>query len=86
MVNVPVARAPTAITASRRPVEQGWMPPSLARHRRRLGESLLYVGACLGLLLYCDISFCLLIGIGLHLLRTWWLTHPHDTGRWYGGF
>jgi hypothetical protein len=86
MANVPATQALIAITASCRPIEQGWIPPSLARHRRRLGETLLCVSACLGLLLYRDISFCLLIGIGIHLLRTWWLTHPHDTGRWSGGF
>jgi hypothetical protein len=69
MVNVPVAEARTMIIASRRPVEQGRTPPSLPGHHSRSGESLLSADACLGLLLYHDTSFCLLIGVGHHLLR-----------------
>jgi hypothetical protein len=67
MVEVFVAGAPTAIVASCRPVVQGWMPPLVGPHHRP-GKSLLCAGACLGLLLYRDAEFCLLIGIGLHLL------------------
>jgi hypothetical protein len=66
-----MAGAPAVITASHRPVEQGWMPPSLAGHHHLPSESLLYAGACLNLLLCRDTDFCLLIGIGLYLLRTW---------------
>jgi hypothetical protein len=69
MANVPAAGAPTAIFASRHLIEQGRTPP-LAGHHHLPGESLLYAGACLGLLLCCDIGFCLLIGVGLRLLRT----------------
>jgi hypothetical protein len=58
------------ITASHSPVKQGQTPSSLTGHRRRLGESLLCAGACLGLLLCHDVGFCLLIGVGLHLLCT----------------
>jgi hypothetical protein len=67
MVNIPMAGAPTS---SRRSVVQGRMPPSLVRHRHQPGESLLYVGACLGLLLSHDADFCLFIGVALRLLRT----------------
>jgi hypothetical protein len=70
MVNVPVVGAPVAISAHRHPVEQGWTSPSLAGHHHQPGESLLCADACLGLLLCHDIDFCLLIGIGLHLLCT----------------
>jgi hypothetical protein len=65
MVNVLMAVAPSAITTSRHPIEQGCMPPSLVGHRRRPGESLLCAGACLGLLLCRDTGFCLLIGVEL---------------------
>jgi hypothetical protein len=70
MVNVPVAGAPAAFTASHRPIEQGRMPLSLVVHRRQPSESLLCVGTCLGLLLCRDTDFSLLIGVGLRLLRT----------------
>jgi hypothetical protein len=68
MVNVPMVGAPTVITDSRRPIEQGLTPPSLAGHHHRSGESLLC--ACLGLLHCCDADFCLLIGGGVRLLHT----------------
>jgi hypothetical protein len=45
------------------------MPP-LVGHRHHPCESLLWAGACLGLLLCRDAGFFLLIGVGLHLLRT----------------
>jgi hypothetical protein len=70
MANVSVVGAPIAITASRRPVEQGRMPPSLVGHRRQPGESLLYADACLGLLLCRHGGFCLFIGVGFRILRT----------------
>jgi hypothetical protein len=56
----------TAIATSRRPIKQGWAPPPV-RHRHRLGGSLLYAGAFLGLLLCRDVGLRLLIGVGLHL-------------------
>jgi hypothetical protein len=67
----PIAGAPIVIAASCRPVMQGQIPPLLRPHRR-LGESLLHAGAPLGLLLCHDAGFCLLIGVGLHLLRMRW--------------
>jgi hypothetical protein len=74
MANTPAAGAPAAITASHHPVEQRRMPPSLAGHCRRPGESLLCANACLGLLLCRDAGFYLLIGIGLCLLA--WEREP----------
>jgi hypothetical protein len=70
MANVPTVGAPAMITASLRSIEQGRVPPSLARHRRRPGESLLYASACLGFYLCGDADFFLLIGVGLRLLHT----------------
>jgi hypothetical protein len=70
MANVPTAGSPTVITTNCHPVEQGWMPPSLTGRHRRPSESLLCVGACLGLLLCHDAEFSLLIGVGFLLLRT----------------
>jgi hypothetical protein len=60
------------ISASSHPVTQGRMPP-LVGHPRMPGESLLYAGAYLGLMLCRDASFYLLIGIGPCLLHTRWL-------------
>jgi hypothetical protein len=62
MLNVLAVGAPAVITANCHPAEQGRMPPCLAGHRRRLGESLLCADACLGLLLCRDTE-------GLRLLR-----------------
>jgi hypothetical protein len=59
------------IASSYHPIEQGRMP-SLVEHHRRPSESLLYVGACLGLLLCHDVDFYLLIGVGLCLLHMRW--------------
>jgi hypothetical protein len=56
MADVPVAGAPTAITASFYPITQGLTPP-LVRPRRWPGESLLHAGARLGLLLCRDVNF-----------------------------
>jgi hypothetical protein len=50
-----------------------WRMPPLVGHPYRPGESLLYVDACLGILLYRDANFYLLIGIGPHLLHMRWL-------------
>jgi hypothetical protein len=47
------------------------MPP-LVGNPCRLDESLLCASACLGLLLYHDTGFYLLIGVGPHLLHMWW--------------
>jgi hypothetical protein len=57
MTNVSAAGAPIVTTANRHLVEQGRAPP-LAGHRPRPGESLLRVGACLGLLVCRDDGFC----------------------------
>jgi hypothetical protein len=73
MASIPVAGATTAITTSCHPITQGWTPP-LARPHHRLGESLLLIDAHLGLLLCRDADFCLLIGVGLHLLCMRWLS------------
>jgi hypothetical protein len=48
--SVLVIGAPLMMGASRRPIEQGWMPPQV-RYHHRSGEFLLWAGACLGLLL-----------------------------------
>jgi hypothetical protein len=71
MADVPVVGAPTVIITSCHPVVQGWTPP-LVGPQRWPGESLLCAGAHLGLLLYHDTDFCLLIGVGLRLLRMRW--------------
>jgi hypothetical protein len=71
MTNVLVVGAPTTMATSRGPVEQGGTPPPV-RPRHRSGGSLLYAGACLGLLPYCDASLCLLIGVGFLLFQMWW--------------
>jgi hypothetical protein len=68
MADILATGVPTVIAASRRPIEQVWTPP-LVEHRCRSGGSLPYVSACLGLLIYCDIGLCLLIGVGLRLLH-----------------
>jgi hypothetical protein len=73
MASIPVAGATTAITTSCHPITQGWTPP-LARPHHRPGESLLLIDAHLGLLLCHDADFCLLIGVGLHLLCMRWLS------------
>jgi hypothetical protein len=71
MADVPIGGAPAAITASCRPVAQGRMPP-LVGPRRHPSESLLCADARLGLLLCRDVGFCLLLGVGLRLLRMRW--------------
>jgi hypothetical protein len=68
----PYDRSPTTLAASRRPIEQGWMPPPVGDHHLS-GGSLLYVSACLGFLLCHDTSLCLLIGVRLYLLQMQWL-------------
>jgi hypothetical protein len=70
-VDVPATGAPIVIATSGHPIAQGWMPP-LVRHPRRPYESLLYAGACLGMLLCRDASFYLLIRIGPCLFHTRW--------------
>jgi hypothetical protein len=62
MVNVLAAGAPAMITINCHPAEQGQAPPCLAGHHHQPGESLLYAGAFLCLLLCCDT-------IGLRLLH-----------------
>jgi hypothetical protein len=69
--NTPTAGAPAAIAASRCSIEQGQTPP-LVEHRRQPSESLLYAGACLGLLLCRDTILYLLIGTGLGLFHVRW--------------
>jgi hypothetical protein len=68
MAHAPAAEAPAMITISCRLVTQGRMP-SLVEHHRRPSESLLCAVAFLVLLLCRDIDFCLLIGVGPHLLH-----------------
>jgi hypothetical protein len=84
MADVPIAGAPTEITANHHPDARGRMPP-LVGHCHRPSESLLLAGIRLGLLLCCDADFHLLIDIGLHLLRTRWLLNYKGSfllGRW----
>jgi hypothetical protein len=69
--DVPVAGDPAVIADIYHPITQGQMPP-LVGHHHRPGQSLLCAGARLGLLLCCDASFFLLIGVGLHLLHMRW--------------
>jgi hypothetical protein len=69
--DVPVAGAPTVITASCRPVMQGWTP-SLVEPCHRPAESLLQASVHLGMLLCHDARFCWSIGVGLHLLHMRW--------------
>jgi hypothetical protein len=71
MAYVPTVGAPAAIAASCRLVAQGQTPPLVGPHRRP-DESLLRVGVRLGLLLYRDTGFCLLIRVGLRLLHMRW--------------
>jgi hypothetical protein len=59
------------IIASCCPVAQGRTPP-IVGPRHRLGDSLLCASARLGLLLCHNVGFCLMIGIGIHLLRMRW--------------
>jgi hypothetical protein len=68
MVDNPIAGAPAVIAASCHPVAQGWTPP-LVGPRCQPGESLLRVDVRLALLFCRDTDFCLLIGIGHHLLH-----------------
>jgi hypothetical protein len=70
MVDVPTAGAPTVIAVGHRPAMQGRAAP-LVSHLHWLGESIPCAGACLGLLLYRDASFDLLIGVGPHILHMW---------------
>jgi hypothetical protein len=101
MVNFPTVGAPTEVTANHHPTQQGRTPPSLVGHRRRLGESLLCVGAYLGLLLRRDVGFCLLIVVGLRLLhmrrplrykgsslpgRGSWIAERVPSSRWRKGW
>jgi hypothetical protein len=69
--NILAVGAPTAITTSHHPIEQGWMPrPVWCCHWS--GGSSLYANACLGWLLCHDTGLCLLIGAGLCLLLAQW--------------
>jgi hypothetical protein len=52
------------------PTEQGQTPPS-AGHLHWLGESLLYVVSCLGMLLHHDAYLCMLIGFRLLFWMRW---------------
>jgi hypothetical protein len=69
VVNALMAGALSMMTANRHLAERGWMSTSF-RHHHCLGEFLLYVVACSGLLLYRDANLYPLSGSGL-LLWMW---------------
>jgi hypothetical protein len=85
----PCGGSPTTIAASCHPIKHGRMPPPVGHHHQS-GGSLLYAGACLGLLLCHDVGLCSKIVVGLSLLQMQWPSSCRSSslprrGSWIAG-